>query len=129
MSSSVISESEPHLTVDPQRLERLCADLDGDTEAVTGFISAFVRMWPARLDRVRGAVHRNDVEAILDSALSIRSSSGMIGAAQLGAVAVDVERCGRRGDVTGAHALIPRLSTAGSATVTVLSEMLVAGRY
>ncbi|WP_166980667.1 Hpt domain-containing protein [Paramicrobacterium fandaimingii] len=125
MGSCVTDEREAHVAVDPRYLEQLRAELDGDCVAVNGFVATFVSMWPNRLQRVTCATNDDNVGALVDSALSIRSSSAMVGAVRLNAVASDLEQLGRAGDLAGVRRLIPHLRTVGDRTIERLSQMLL----
>lgn len=64
--------------------------LDGEKNVCRTFVDRYVEMWPGRFARLQAAVASGDNEQALDSALSLRSSSFMVGAAQLGALTDDL---------------------------------------
>ncbi|SEB92096.1 hypothetical protein SAMN04489806_2129 [Paramicrobacterium humi] len=118
------SELNARVAVDARCLERLCADLGGDMAAIRGFVSTFMKLWPGRLARVTSAAERADFDDLLDSTLSIRSASRMLGAMRLDYVAEDVERSGRAGDISHVRCLIPSLATTGEQTLDALTGVL-----
>lgn len=128
MTVCASAEHDAGRTIDERTLERLCQDLDGNKSAVEGFVSTFIRLWPSRFSRVDGAARRADVTELLDSTLSIRSSSRMLGAVRLDEVAGDVERCGRAGNIAQVRVLVPELAATGQQTLAALKR-LIASRH
>lgn len=68
-------------------LQSLEADLDGESVLCRVFVGRYVEMWPQRCSRIQAAVAAGDWESAMDAALSLRSSSVMVGAARLGQLA------------------------------------------
>lgn len=75
--------------VDQAILERLREDVN--PEVYEGFIRDYLRLLPRRLDRLGQAVQSMDYEAAMDAVLSLKTSSLMVGASRLGALAGDLE--------------------------------------
>ena len=73
-------------------LNSLEESLDGERELCLNFVCRYVEMWPGRFDRIYDAVSSGHDEEALDSALSLRSSALMVGAAQLGKLTNDLIR-------------------------------------
>lgn len=71
-------------------LHSLEESLDGERELCRSFVCRYVEMWPGRFERIYDAVSSGHHEEALDSALSLRSSCLMVGAAQLGKLTNDL---------------------------------------
>lgn len=67
-----------------ETLHLLEESLDGERALCRSFVCRFVDMWPERFRRIHEAVKTGHLENAMDAALSLRSSSMMVGAAQLG---------------------------------------------
>ena len=64
--------------------------LGGEKSLCHDFVSRYLQMWPGRFARIHAAVATGNNEAALDAALSLRSSSVMVGAARLGELTTDL---------------------------------------
>ncbi|POH60661.1 hypothetical protein [Arthrobacter glacialis] len=73
-------------------LHSLEESLDGETTLCRNFVCRYVDMWPGRFVRIHEAVTAGHREDALDAALSLRSSSLMVGAARLGELTSDLIR-------------------------------------
>lgn len=73
-------------------LHSLEESLDGETSLCRNFVCRYVDMWPGRFVRIREAVAAGHKEDALDAALSLRSSSLMVGATRLGELTSDLIR-------------------------------------
>jgi histidine phosphotransfer protein HptB len=81
---------EPHPPlVDQTVLARLRDQLDPGI--YRGFIRDYIGLLPRRFARVDRAVQSTDYEAAMDAVLSLKSSSLMVGASRIGALAGAIE--------------------------------------
>ena len=83
--------------LDPAVLERLRDELDDDDSVWKVFVQAFIAQMPQRLQRVRLALTTGDNAGAMDAVLSLKTSSQMVGAERLAALASDLEQS-LRGD-------------------------------
>lgn len=91
-----------------------------DPVAHTAFIRAYTEMWPGRYGRLAHAIRINDWDQAMDAALSLRSSSEMLGAVNLARLALAVEQAIRSRQLHGAGMLLPGLKSCGEDTMSVL---------
>jgi HPt (histidine-containing phosphotransfer) domain-containing protein len=91
-----------------------------DSEAYTGFIRSYTEMWPRRYGRLAHAIRVNDWVQAMDAALSLRSSSEMLGAVNLARLALAVEQAIRSRQLHAAGMLLPGLKSCGEDTMSVL---------
>lgn len=84
----MIMTEQPLVCVDT--LLSLQESLDGKMVLCRNFVSRYVQMWPGRFDRIHAALISGNTEDALDSVLSLRSSSLMVGAAKLGEHTTDL---------------------------------------
>ena len=102
----------------PDAVRGLQEDVGDD--AARGFVATFLAMLEARVDRVRAAVELDDAATAHVAALSLHSSSAMVGAhalAELGRALSAALRCGAVGP---ARALLPELMILAAATAAAL---------
>lgn len=104
--------------VDPIALRVLAEDVG--PESAASFARDFVRIWPKRRDSLSAALGRNDYDAAHDAALSLRTSSTMVGAARLAGLACSLERHLRAEGTAAAALLLPQTVECGERTVAVL---------
>lgn len=64
--------------------------LGGEKDLTRNFVRRYIEMWPGRFERIYTAVTSGNKADALDSALSLRSSALMVGAARLGTVTNDL---------------------------------------
>ena len=105
--------------VDPTALRVLAEDVG--PESAASFARDFVRIWPRRRDNLSTSLGRNDYDAAHDAALSLRTSSTMVGAARLAGLACDLERRLRAEGTETAARLLPQIVECGERTVAVLT--------
>jgi hypothetical protein len=79
-----------------------------------------MEMWPERYGRLAEAVRDRDLEQALDAALSLRSSSQMLGALNLATLACGVEEAIRARQLQTAGMLLPGLKSCDEDTMCVL---------
>ncbi|WP_426302403.1 Hpt domain-containing protein [Arthrobacter sp. R-11] len=77
--------------VDPAVLNELRVELGGDHGAVGELVRNYVKLLPARIDRLQRAVDALDKEEGLDAVLSLKTSSAMVGARCLSLLAAELE--------------------------------------
>lgn len=80
----------PPPLLDESVLGRLKEELD-DLDYASTFFESYIDFLPQRIDRLRSALVNGNVERALDAALSLKSSSQMIGARQLAVLSATVE--------------------------------------
>lgn len=80
-----------HPLVDPAVLARLRDELQPGSGICEVFVNNYIALLPLRLDRLHRAVESMDTEAAMDAVLSLKTSSLMVGACRLGALAGDLE--------------------------------------
>ena len=83
-------------------LEQLSQELGGDPEPVCDLIESYLTEAPVALARVRSAIENGSAVELARAAHSLKSSSAMLGAKSVSAIAVDLEKIGRSGSLTGA---------------------------
>ncbi|MDP9884822.1 HPt (histidine-containing phosphotransfer) domain-containing protein [Sinomonas atrocyanea] len=106
--------------VDPAALQGLAEDVGPETAA--SFSRAFVRLWPRRRDSLIAALGQDDYGAAHDAALSLRSSSAMVGASRLAGLAGQLERCLRAEGTVAAARFLPSILECGPPTLLRLSN-------
>ncbi|UCR88409.1 Hpt domain-containing protein [Mycetocola spongiae] len=119
------SENPPLL--DPDELDRLCAALNGDHEACHAFVLSFCERWPQRLKTLRDSVENIQIVGALDAALSLKTSSAMLGALHLNALSGHIEDALRESDRERAGHLLTQIREVGERTVALLHVRLAAG--
>jgi HPt (histidine-containing phosphotransfer) domain-containing protein len=99
--------------LDGSVLDRLRAELDDDEGVWSVFVQDFVAHLPARTEKVRLALTTADPVGARNAVLSLKTSSQMVGAENLAALALDLEHslraAARDDDPDGA---LPRLAAA-----------------
>lgn len=122
--------------VDRSVLDRLGKELDDDREGYTKtFVANFITCLPGRIERLRLALTTGDLEAAVDAVLSLKTSSQMVGAERLAALATDLEAEMRGGASPSDLMALPKLAAAflgpialcGSQTVHILDQWSRAG--
>ncbi|OAE03036.1 Hpt domain-containing protein [Arthrobacter sp. OY3WO11] len=97
--------------LDPAVLERLRDELDDDEGLWKVFVEAFIAEMPPRLQKVRLALTTGDLPGAMDAVLSLKTSSQMVGAERLAALALELERSLREEARTADPAIVlPRLA-------------------
>lgn len=106
--------------VDPTALRLLAADVG--RESAASFARDFMRIWPRRRAALAAALTGTDRTVALDAALSLRTSSTMVGAARLAALSEELERRVRTDGPQAAAPLLPGVTHCGELTVRALQE-------
>ena len=92
-----------------ETLHSLEESLYGEQSLCRNFVCRYIDMWPGRFERIQNAVTAGQLEEAMDAALSLRSSSMMVGAARLGELTTDLIRLiegGRHAEATNKLAVL-----------------------
>lgn len=73
-----------------ETLRDLEESLFGERSLCRTFVCRYVEMWPGRFERIQDAVSTQDHDHAMDAALSLRSSSMMVGAVRLGELTTEL---------------------------------------
>jgi hypothetical protein len=106
--------------VDPTALRLLAADVG--RESAASFARDFMRIWPRRRAALAAALAGTDRTVALDAALSLRTSSTMVGAARLAALSEKLERRVRTDGPQAAAPLLADVTQCGELTVLALRK-------
>jgi hypothetical protein len=109
--------------VDGTALGDLLASLGGDALALARFMRDFVNLWGSRSERLATALARADADEAHVVLLSIRSTSVMVGAVRLEAVAAGLHNTLKFGDFDGCRGQLAGLAEAGAVTCAELVEL------
>jgi HPt (histidine-containing phosphotransfer) domain-containing protein len=101
---------------------------DGQLEAITGGDTEFERevlveylnSAPADVAKLKAAVSAGNAPAASAAAHSIKGASATIGAKGFAAIALELERAGKKGDLTGSPEVLARLEAEYLELVEVL---------
>ncbi|WP_017197699.1 Hpt domain-containing protein [Arthrobacter sp. M2012083] len=77
--------------VDPTVLTELQAELGGDHNIISAFVRNYAKLLPWRVDRLRHALEKLDMEDAMDAILSLKTSSHMVGAICMSRLATELE--------------------------------------
>lgn len=117
-----------HISLPLVSMESLTAlehSLEGQTALSRGFVSRYVEMWPARHARLSQAIAAGQWEEAVESALSLYSSSTMVGAERLGQMSGDLVETIKRGQHGQAREALAAVGRCGDATVIELTVRYV----
>ncbi|WP_415857354.1 Hpt domain-containing protein [Sinomonas sp. G460-2] len=106
--------------VDPAALGLLAEDVGPASAAA--FARDFAAMWPRRRAAIDLALGCGDLDAALEAALSLRTSSVMVGATRLAGLALRLEGALRANDGAGAAQLLASVARCGDLTAAELRE-------
>ena len=81
---------------------RRAQDAFGNPAFIRQLVELFLSNTPGKMDRIRQALAAGDAEAIGQAAHALRSSCGMLGAAQLAGAFARMEEAAARGDLAAA---------------------------
>lgn len=104
-----------------ETLHSLEESLDGERALCRSFVCRYVEMWPERFARIRDAVTAGHWENAMDAVLSLRSSSMMVGAIQLGDLANELAKALDSGRCPAAATHLQALRRCGNRTTGQLS--------
>lgn len=94
----------------------------GDPVTYVTYVRLNHELWPARYERLAEAIRTADATGAMDSVLSIRSASQMIGAMRLAELALTAELALRDGLLSAAEELLEDLEACGTATMRQISR-------
>ena len=106
-------------------LHSLEESLDGAQALCRNFVGRYIEMWPGRFARLSEALTRGHFEDAMDAALSLRTSSMMVGAVQLGELATDIIRFLESDRTASATRKLPTLHRCGDLTIHQLAVSYV----
>ena len=104
---------------------QLLEDQVGDPRTARIFASDFARLWRVRYETLAAAVERGDAAAALDTILSLRTSSAMVGGVRLSVLAAHLEEHILNGELRDARPLLNDIADCGQRTVKELRESYV----
>ncbi|BCW07735.1 Hpt domain-containing protein [Arthrobacter sp. NtRootA1] len=104
---------------------QLLEDQVGDPGIARIFASDFAKLWPTRYESLAAAVERSDEAAALDTILSLRTSSAMVGGIRLSVLAARLEEQVLNGELRNAQPLLDAIAECGQRTVKELRESYV----
>ncbi|WP_195849409.1 Hpt domain-containing protein [Arthrobacter sp. AQ5-05] len=99
--------------------------LEGQTALTRGFVGRYVEMWPSRYLRLSIAFSAGQWEEATDSALSLFSSSAMVGADRLGQMSGDLVELLKQGRQEQAQDALEEVESCGNETVAELMARYV----
>lgn len=108
-----------HPLVDRSVLRDLAEQFENPA-AAGAFAADFIKVWEERYAKLSAAIAACDEVASLDSILSVKITSMMVGATRMAAMAVDLEDSIRRADMDRAAGALPALEDCGIQTVRQL---------
>lgn len=100
-------------------LEDLKADL-AVPDLYREYLGQYLKMWPRRRQRLVSALQAEDGEALLDAALSIKTSAAMVGALRLECLARGIEHAVRGGRKDRIQSSMEELELCGELTTEKL---------
>ena len=106
-------------------LHTLEKSLDGERSLCQAFVSRYIEMWPTRFERIHAAVTSDHYENAMDSTLSLRSSSMMVGAARLSDLTMELVRLLESGNAALAATNLTELQICGNETAGHLTASYV----
>lgn len=106
--------------LDERALERLAVELHGSDEVVRRFVDDFVEAWDDRIRRLEEACAECDSETAYVTLLSLRSTSEMVGAVALAALAGRLQQYASEGRMDACCAQEPALADVGLRTMAAL---------
>ncbi|MDR6416979.1 Hpt domain-containing protein [Pseudarthrobacter sulfonivorans] len=98
--------------LDPTVVDRLRDELDDSDGVWSAFLHNFIALLPDRTERLRLTLTTGDLAGALDSVLSLKTSSQMVGAERLAELAFDLERSLRSGADAEPERILPKLAVA-----------------
>ena len=105
--------------VDADVLRDLEEQLAGPS-VVQRFIHDYVSLWQRRHETLAAAIERQDAEAALDAAISLKVSSSMVGGTPLARLAQKLQETIQAGNFPAGEELLSAVGVCGRATVNEL---------
>lgn len=109
----------PVVWVDAEVLRDLEEQLAGPA-VVQRFIHDYVSLWQRRHETLADAIERQDAEAALDAAISLKVSSSMVGGTYLAHLAQKLQETIQAGNFPAGEELLSAVGICGRATVNEL---------
>lgn len=106
-------------------LAALEESLEGQTMLSRGFVGRYVEMWPQRYSRLQTALSTGNWDVAAESALSLFSSSVMVGAERLSQMSGDMVEFLKQGKQQQAQDAIVDVGLCGTETVDELTVRYV----
>jgi HPt (histidine-containing phosphotransfer) domain-containing protein len=109
-----MTRDDVHTTplLDPTVLDKLRDELDDEDGIWSLFLHNFIALLPDRTEGLRLTLTTGDLAGALDSVLSLKTSSQMVGAERLAELAADLERSLRSDIQAKPESALPRLAAA-----------------
>jgi HPt (histidine-containing phosphotransfer) domain-containing protein len=98
--------------LDQGALDRLRGELDDNEDMWKIFVTNFIAYLPTRSEKLRVALTTGDCTGALDAVLGLKTSSQMMGAERLAALAFDLEQAIRTDSNGDPGSVLPRLGAA-----------------
>jgi HPt (histidine-containing phosphotransfer) domain-containing protein len=102
--------------IDPVQFSKLRELAAGDDAFVAGVLDAFLPQLRAVPTALRRAVTDGDAPAAAELAHSLKGSAGNVGAEDVAALCLEIERLARGGELAVLTALVDELESAAAAT-------------
>jgi HPt (histidine-containing phosphotransfer) domain-containing protein len=108
--------------IDHSTLSRLKSDIGDDQ--FTELIGEYIADAGNLVDAINGAVSRRESEAVMRGAHTLKSTSRVLGAAELAELCAALELAGREDDLSGADELAARATDVFGAVKQALQRLL-----
>ena len=108
-----------------ETLQDLEESLFGEQSLCRNFVCRYIDMWPGRFERINDAVVTQHHEDAMDAALSLRSSSMMVGAQRLGDLTTELILLLEGGRHAAAAKKLAPLRSCGNETASQLTQCYV----
>jgi HPt (histidine-containing phosphotransfer) domain-containing protein len=109
-------------------LDELMTSMGDDAAFVRDLVETYLSDVPVQLDGIAAAVARDDAEALVRPAHTLKSSSATVGAMRLSAVARELEMAGRSGALdSGAQAGLETARAEWAAVSEAYAQWLAGG--
>lgn len=105
------------------RLLRLAEEMESESAAIS-YASTFLDMLPARVERLLSTVRQGDTTAAMDTVLSLKVRSYMVGGIAMERSCRALEKCLSDGDPSSAVIAAQRVARDGHALRLALEEFL-----
>jgi two-component system sensor histidine kinase/response regulator len=104
------SKKEPRRDNPVVEIDKVLSDrFGGDTEFFAGILREFLGYAPRQLENLARAIEESDHKMVENEAHSLKGAVGNLGAKRLAELSYDLERTGRKGDLSNAAELLENL--------------------
>ncbi len=103
---------------------QLDAITGGDAEFEREVLVEYMNSAPNDMVKLRGAIAAGDARATSAAAHALKGASATIGAKGFAAIAHELERAGKLGELTGAPSVLERLNTEFASLEDLLKERI-----